>query len=268
MKNFRFLFLAFFITVLGISFIGAQSTTTNNIRGMSFNGTTGLFTVPTGQIAWGQNTDVGLDLGYHAIIHKGDATNLPAANVSLFKLVEFSAAYDVQPKDYSPGNDFIGGAKVQLPITKTNIAIGGNFQALNVGKTGDYSAGQLYVAVTYPGQFFSWPAETTMVVGKTFCKYAEDWDIDFGMGFDLVILPTYLNNFVHWVTDFSNFSYSWEAFGANATYRGDLNTGLRIDLAQIPALSKFKFQVDVLMTDAFDNDRSFSVGAVFGVPIL
>jgi hypothetical protein len=55
---------------------------------------------------------------------------------------------------------------------------------------------------------------------------------------------------------------------ADSWYRGDLNTGFRIDLSEIPALDKFKFVVDIFMVDAFDSNRSFSMGLVFGIPIL
>jgi len=284
MKNFRIIFAAILIAGLGLSGLAAQSSENSSLRGMSFNGATGLFSIPTGQIGFGSPTDVGLDLGYHAIINGGKATSIPMANVSLFKLVELSAAIDLQPDNtfcQDKGTDFLSGIKVQLPITSTNLALGGNFQSLNFNNdhsANRYSAGQIYLAVTYPGNFFSWPAETTMVVGKTFCNRDgyPSWDFDYGMGFDLVILPQYLNKFVHWVTDFGNFSYSVEAFGADPYYRGVLNTGLRIDLSQIPVLSKFKAQVDVLVTDVFDDNstgygvggRSFSIGAMFGLPIM
>jgi hypothetical protein len=193
--------------------------------------------------------------------------------------VEFSGAFDIQPKDYythDNGTDFIGGMKIQLPLTQTAIALGGNIQALNLGSNDParYNAGQIYVAVTYAGQFFNMPAETTVVLGKTFIEDQSNSNIDFGMGFDLILLPKIFQNYVHWITDFANFSYSVEPVGADSKYRGVLNTGLRLDLASIPSLSKFKFVIDVMVTDVLDDGdrwssgRSFSVGAVFGIPIL
>ncbi|MDR1863372.1 MAG: hypothetical protein LBQ67_05560, partial [Treponema sp.] len=80
--------------------------------------------------------------------------------------------------------------------------------------------------------------------------------------------PKIFQNYIHWVTDFSNFSYSIEPIGAYSAYRGVLNSGIRIDLASIPTLSKFKFVIDAIVTDAFDADRAFSLGLVFGIPIL
>jgi hypothetical protein len=187
--------------------------------------------------------------------------------------VEFSTAFDFQPKYHNgaeKATDFIGGLKVQFPVTATAIALGGNIQALNLGSDEPIrrNAGQIYVAVTYAGEFFTMPAETTVVVGKTFVEDVSSSNIDFGMGFDLILFPKIFQRYVHWITDFANFSYSREAFGADADFRGVLNTGLRIDLASIPALSKFKFVIDVEITDALDDKRAFSIGAVFGVPVL
>ncbi|MDR2617877.1 MAG: hypothetical protein LBC62_03295 [Treponema sp.] len=247
--------------VLAVSALGAQS-----LKGMSLNGSTGLYSIPSGRIGWERTSDFGLDLGYHAII-RNRASHIPKLSVSLFKWVELSGAVDIQPGDHQ--SDLIAGAKIQFPLTNTAIALGGNFQSLNVGN--EYyslNAGQVYLAVTYAGQFFNMPAETTVVLGKTFIKDNIDSNIDFGMGFDLVLLPKVFEKALHWVTDFANFSYSADPFGADFRSRGVLNTGLRVDLSIIPVLSKFKFVVDVLMADAFDDGRSFSVGTVFCIPIL
>ena len=284
MKRFRIIAISLVMAALIIPGLLAQSSGAstqrtnslglNSLKGMSLNGATGLYSIPSGRVGWDQSRDVGLDLGYHAIIGDGKATHLPKASVSLFKLVELSAAFDFQPDKYitpDKGTDFIGGLKVQLPFTtNTAIAVGGNFQGLNMANTGNYryNAGQVYAAVTYAGQFFNMPAETTAVFGKTFKEHHSDWNIDFGMGFDIIFFPKFFGRFIHWITDFANFSYSVEAFGADSWNRGVLNTGLRIDLSALPALNKFKFVVDVLMTDAFDDNRAFSIGVVFGVPIL
>ncbi|MCL2320105.1 MAG: hypothetical protein FWC45_08465 [Treponema sp.] len=266
MKNLQITGLAFVIALLLVPALEAQST----LRGMSLNGSTGLYSIPSGRTGWEKSSSFGLDLGYHAIIRGGAATNIPKISMSLFKFMELSAALDVQPNGYitpDKGTDFIGGIKFQLPIASSAIALGGNFQTLNAGIY-NYNAGQIYAAVTYAGQLFNMPAETSVVLGKTFKEKNTNWDIDFGMGFDLILLPRQLGRFVHWVSDFANFSYSVEAFGADALYRGVFNTGLRIDLSAIPDLSKFKFVIDVFVTDVLDKGRAFSLGAVFGVPVL
>jgi hypothetical protein len=271
-------FLLLIMAGLAVSGLSAQ---TSSLNGMSLNGATGLYSIPTGRIGWEKSSDFGLDFGYHTIIDE-KATHIPKVSASLFKWVELSAAFDIQPELYSGQDDrtdFIGGMKVQLPLTNTATAVGGNIQALNLGNNfkgpgGRYNAGQIYVAVTYAGNFFDMPAETTVVIGKTFVEDVSDSNIDFGMGFDLILLPKVFQRYVHWVTDFSNFSYSVEAIGANAQWRGVLNTGIRVDLASIPSLSKFKFVIDAMVADVLDdgstlgNGRSFSLGIVFGVPIL
>jgi hypothetical protein len=235
---------------------------------MNLNGATGLYSIPSGRIGWEQGAEVGLDFGYHTIF--GDKPNhIPAVSASLFRWVELSAAFDVQPNIGSLRNDdLLLGFKVQLPVTSTAIALGGNFQSINIGDDhGDTTAFQLYLAVTYPGTFFGMPSETSVVVGKTF-REESDSDIDFGMGFDLILFPKYLQNFVHWITDFSNFGYSVGSWETNAFYRGVLNTGIRINIAAAPALSKYKFVVDVMVTDFFDDrERSFALGLTAGLPI-
>jgi hypothetical protein len=268
MKFFR-VFLLIATAGLAVSGLSAQ---TSSLKAMSLNGATGLYSVPTGRIGWERSSNLGIDLGYHAIIDE-KATHIPKIALSLFKWIELSGAFDIQPKYYytaDNGTDFIGGLKIQFPVTNTAIALGGNIQALNLGSDEPWrrNAGQIYVAVTYAGDFFNMPAETTVVVGKTFAENYDNSDIDFGMGFDLILLPKVFQRYVHWVTDFANFSYSFEPIGADSRSRGVLNTGLRIDLASIPALSKFKFVIDAAITDALDEERAFSLGVVFGIPVL
>lgn len=275
MRYFMIAGFIIFFAALGIQGVTAQEQegTSTSLRSMSLNGSTGLYSIPTGKIGWERTRDIGFDLGYHAIINGGGAAHIPKFSISLFKWVELSAAFDIQPdghKTSTKGTDFIGGAKVQFPLKNSAIALGGNFQSLNMWNDGNsrYKAGQVYVAVTYSGQLFNVPAETTIVIGKTFGRDASNWDIDFGMGFDMVLFPKVFKKYVHWVTDYSNFSYSTEAFGAEAWGRGVLNTGIRVDLTVIPPFKKFKFVVDVLVTDIFDDNRAFSLGLVFGIPIL
>jgi hypothetical protein len=262
MRKFCLMLFCFVVTFMTIPFLNAQS-----IKGMSLNGATGLFSIPTARIGW-EASNFGIDLGYHAI-SKNKTDHIPAVSISLLKWVEFSGAFDIQPGNNQ--SDIILGAKIQFPIQNTILALGGNFQLINFEQRNNENqidmAWQVYIAVTYSGRFFDWPAETTLVLGKTFWKNYSDSNIDFGMGFDLILLPSILNNLVHWITDFANFSYSVNPFGADHAFRGVLNTGIRIDLSAIPALSRLKFAVDILMTDAFDSNRAYSVGLVFGVPI-
>lgn len=240
--------------------VGAQS-----LKGMSLNGATGLIGIPSGRIGWERTADLGFDLGYHTIFDDGENTHLPKASISLFRLAEISFAYDTQ--EDSDNADMIFGGKIQLPTDRTAVAIGANFQMLQQAGE-DENVQQIYIAATYPGQFFNMPAETTFVLGKSFGDIVADEDVDFGMGFDLLLFPDIFEGYVHWVNDFANFSYSYTPYAANAGLRGAFNTGIRIDLAANPALSRYKFVIDAIMTDALDEERAFGLGLAFGAPIL
>ena len=267
----RFFCVAIFFALICTSGLEAQASGAS-LKGMSFNGSTGLFSIPTGRIGWERSSNFGLDMGYHAIYSDTNVTHIPKVSMSLFNWLELNAAFDMQPDGFitpNNGGDSILGAKIQFPLTNTSLALGGNFQSLNVfnkNSTYRYHASQIYLAATYAGRFFEAPAETTVVVGKTFRENSNDTNIDFGMGFDMILLPRHLGGIFHWITDFSNFSYSVESFGSDAWYRGVINSGLRIDLSVIPPFRRFKFVVDLLITDALDSNRSFAAGAVFGVP--
>ena len=266
MKSIHITAIVFFAFILCSGNLEAQT-----LKGMSFNGSTGLYSIPTGRIGWERTSDLGLDLGYHALIGDGYVSHIPKISLSIFKWIELSAAFDIQPEKYrNSNNDFIGGIKIQFPLTKTALALGGNIQSLNMGSSVPqrYNAGQIYLAVSYAGAFFDMPAETTLVLGKTFMEGHPDSNIDFGMGFDLALLPKIFEHYVHWIVDFANFSYSVDPWNAEAWYRGVLNTGIRVDLTVIPVFKKFKFVLDVLVTDILDHNRGFSVGVVFGVPVF
>lgn len=256
----RALMLALVLSILSTAAVTAQS-----LKGMSLNGSTGLVSIPSGRIGWERSSDFGFDLGYHAIIDDNVTTHIPKASVSLFRTLEVSFAYDTQER--AENSDMIIGGKIQLPVKRaSSIAIGGNVQML---KTNDVEsdAQQIYLAATYPGDFFNMPAETTVVVGKSFGDAAPDDAIDFGMGFDLLLFPKTFQGYVHWINDFANFSYSQDARGADAGDRGVFNSGIRIDLGASDAFSGFKFVIDAIITDALDGNRAFALGLAFGAPL-
>ena len=249
----------FLILTVLTGFVSAEP-----LKGMSLNGATGLISIPTGRIGWERSADIGVDIGYHAIIDD-ETVHIPKASISLFKIAEIGFAYDTQ--DDSDNADTILHGKIQLPIQGSSaVAVGGNYQMLQTADE-DSDLTQIYLAATYPGEFFSMPAETTVVVGKSFGDEAPDDSVDFGMGFDLLLFPDIFQGFVHWINDFANFSYSADAYGADANFRGVFNSGVRIDLASIPAFSEFKFALDAIMTDALDDNRAFSLGLTFGAPL-
>ena len=252
------------VTVLTALLIAGVLVSAAPLKGMSLNGATGLVSIPTGRIGWERTTDLGLDFGYHAIVDD-ETSHIPKATISLFKLAEIGFAYDSQPGD--DNEDTILHGKIQLPMKGASaVAIGGNYQMLQQNGV-DTDVSQLYLAATYPGEFFGMPAETTVVVGKSFVEDASNENIDFGMGFDLLLFPDIFEGYIHWINDFANFSYSADAYGAEATFRGVFNSGIRIDLASIPAFSKYKFAIDAIITDALDENRAFSLGVAFGIPI-
>ena len=78
MKHFRITVLL--AAVLAVPGVGAQS---QSLRGMSLNGATGLYSIPTGRAGWEKTSSFGLDLGYHVII-KEKASHIPKLSVSLF----------------------------------------------------------------------------------------------------------------------------------------------------------------------------------------
>jgi hypothetical protein len=196
--------------------------------------------------------------------------HLIEANLSFLHMLEFSGALDFQPGGNHP-NDVLTGVKLQLPFGTVPIALGSSFQWKNWGRDNDeHWAIQIYGAVSYQAELVSWPVETTLVVGHTFIEDAGS-NIDFGLGFDLILFPRQLRNFLHLLIDYANFSYSADPWGAGAFYRGVLNTGIRIDLSKFPPLRNFNLALDVYMADAFDSrklgpgeGRSFGTGITFG----
>jgi len=251
------------------AFAQAAGRSSEGVRGQSLNGTTGLCYIPTGNIGW-EGGKAALDIGYRTIINNdAGASHIPAITLSLANWIEIAAAFDIQPNVGSQSNDdLLLGLKFRLP-TSAAVALGCNIQFINIGDDyRDWTSFQPYVAITYPGTFFTMRAETTLVFGKTFFSgLSNNSDIDFGMGFDLILFPDVFGNTVHWLIDFSNFNYNSDAWPHNpAGHRGVMNTGVRIDLSTIPSFSKYKFLIDLILNDVFDDGhRSFIAGAVFGL---
>jgi len=281
------IFAAFF-AFLAISSVFSQT----GFRGQSMSGATGLFSIPSGLIGW-EKGNMGLDIGYRTIINNDDgAACIPALTLSLLNFFEVSAALDIQPRadllqpldgKNQKNNDLILGFKLMLPFKETSVALGGNVQFINIGNDYyNYCAYQPYIAITYIGTFFNMSADTTLVFGKTFYSDGvngygpeNNSDIDFGMGFDLILFPDVFENALHMIIDFANFSYSDNAWPNNVTHhsgpaqnRGILNTGFRIDLSVLGPFKNFKLLLDFIFNDLFDDGgRSFTIGGVFGYKI-
>ena len=272
MKSAKLCVIALLISALAIPGLAAQSQEPGAVKGMSLSGATGLFSIPTARTGWERASSFAIDLGYHTIISEGYLSHIPKLSMSLFRFLELSAALDFQPDGFiNPDSttDLIAGAKIQIPLDNISIALGGNYQRLNTfNDDHHHNAGQVYMAFTYMARIFNSPAETSVVFGKTFMGNNTDSSIDFGVGFNIVLLPGQFGSFLNWVTDFANFSYSAEPFGADSWFRGVINTGLRLDFSAIKAFNKLRFAVDIMLADAFDTNRAFSAGLVIGVPIF
>jgi hypothetical protein len=256
---------------------------------MSLNGSTGLYTVPSGYTSWQDGVrQFGIDLGYHGI-YNTKPNHLVNLNLAPFRWLEVNVSYDFQynyvdsGRNYNKNDDLIMGAKLGIPIhslENTALGIGGNIQFLNLGESvylpnvkgynraagGSYIAGQVYAAITYSGTLLGSPAETSVMMGKTFYKDM-DSSIDFGMGFDFIIFPEHLSKLIHVIIDFSNFAYTDSPNPLISGDRGILSAGFRLDLSAIPPLSRIKLTMDGLITDGFDKGRSFALGMVFGLPL-
>jgi hypothetical protein len=242
----------------------------------TLGGPTGLITSPTAQIGWDGN-DLGLDGSMHYVApDTGDSFYIPAVTLSLFRRAEVGLAYVMQPEPPSDNEDLIIHGKLRFyPWDgggKSALALGGRCWWENWrSDSRDYKKYQLYLAATYGGDFFGLPAETSLVVGKTWGSKKNGDDkknIDFSMGFDLDMFPNTLKGYVHWISDFANYSYNYETYLTNdsdAWTRGVFNTGVRI--AILKDMSRFKLNVDALLLDALDKNRSWSIGVSGGAAL-
>ncbi len=264
MKRFALLTTAVFLFSAVLFLASSQPASAAAFMSPSFGGTTGYIATPSAKTGWAGKT-LALDIGYHYI---GDAEgcHIPKVNFQLFGRVELGMAFDIQDQ-HDDDNDMIIHGKFNFYNAGASaLAVGGNVQLIDMGNdTSNGTAGQFYVAVTYSGNFFGMPALTTLVLGKSFGTRTRNADVDFSMGFDLDFLPKYLKGYVHWVSDFANYSYSVEGLGSEARYRASFNTGFRFAILKT---SRYKFNIDIVMTDALDDNRSWSIGTAFGLAIL
>ncbi len=178
---------------------------------MSLGGATGLINTPTANTGW-EGRDIGVDAGFSALT-SDDGEYIMRANVQLFKIWELGFAYDNQDTKYA--NDWLIHTKIRFYGSGNSaIAVGGNVQFLDEYNNSaadddhenEYVDGQAYLAATYSSTFFSLPAETTIVIGKTFGDSVPHSDVDFSMRFDLDMFPSFFKGYVHWINDFSNYT--------------------------------------------------------------
>ncbi|MDC7218530.1 MAG: hypothetical protein PQJ59_01220 [Spirochaetales bacterium] len=239
-----------------------------SVKGHSVNGLTGLMTTPTARIGW-EKSDFGIDVGYAYLGEDGDATSIPRVTLSLFRKAEVSTAVafgDTEDLDImlagkfqfykSGGSSMAGGLDYSSYDYNTNI--NNDLETLL----------RPYVVATYSGDFFDAPAVTSMTFGWDLANGDDDGldfdNFNYSMGFEMAFFPKYFKNFIYWMSDFANYSFSAGSGGATGVNlsRGIFNTGFRIDPLKD---SKYKFIIDVVGTDMLDSNRGFMIDASFGM---
>lgn len=256
----------FLLTCL-IAFCLTFYVNSQSAKGLSLNGTTGLISTPTAHIGWEKSADIGIDVGYHNVSEDGadEAADIAKVNVSLFKRFEIGLAYDSGTVDDE--EDILFTGKLQFfNEGNTAAAIGGDYQQIKISEDDDtIIVKHLYLVSTFSGTFMDLPAITTICVGKYFGDDISEDDednINYSMGFQLGLFPSLFKNHVFWMNDFANYSYSYDPTGANSLVRGVFNTGIRIDPIKN---NKYKFVIDLIMTDALDANRAITLGGTIGL---
>ncbi|MDC7222728.1 MAG: hypothetical protein PQJ60_03240 [Spirochaetales bacterium] len=260
----RSLTVCFVFTVLFS--LSAQS----SVKGHAVNGLTGLMTTPTARIGW-EKSDIGIDLGYAYLGDGSDSTSVPRVTLSLFRKAEIAGAVAIGDTDdmeimlagkfqfyRSGGSSMAGGLDFSSYDSNTNVS--------NENST----LLRPYIVATYSGDFFDAPAVTSMTFGWDLDDGDEDGldfnNFNYSMGFEMSLFPETFKNFIYWMSDFANYSFSGSSGGATGLNlsRGIFNTGIRIDPLKD---SKFKFIIDVVGTDLLDSNRGFMIDASFGTAL-
>lgn len=248
------------ISIAALALFGT-SITAAAFKGPGLGGASGLIGIPTARTSWegSSSNSIGLDAGMH-YLGQGEAM-APKMLLTLFERFEVGGMYLGQDNNNAWGLNSKFRFAPWSGRGNSAIAIG---YRMDNGLTVEGTSHQLYLTTTYGGKFFGMSAESTMVMGKTFGDRSRDGDIDFGMGFELDFFPSVFNGYLHWINDFSNFSWhNWSR--TVGTNRGIFNTGARI--AVLKNHSRLKFDIDVLGTDLLDDNRGFAIGGVFGLRI-
>jgi len=238
----------------------AQNVSAGAVNGMTLNGSTGLIVVPDAHVGW-ERSKFGVDMGYGFVWSGGDRfDHLPRFAVSLFEKFEISGLMQM---NHDKIKNFVLGGKFQ--ITKsggTALAIGGDYEFFVPPEHGDSS--KIYLAATYGGDFFGMPAVTTATIGWQFWEQGNfSSQFIYGMGFSLSLFPQTFKNYVYWVTDFANFSYTVKDAMIYAGDRGAFNTGIRIHPIKE---GRFNLVIDIIGTDLLDDgNRGLSASLSGGI---
>ena len=246
----RFIIAVLLIAILALGGVSAQSVKAAAINDMTLNGSTGLIIVPDAHIGW-ENSKFGLDVGYGFVWTGGqNFDHLPRFAISLFQKFELTGLIQV---NHDKIQNFVFGGKFQLTRKgRTALALGGDFEWFDpFTPSSGHNSSKIYFAATYGGNFFGLPAVTTATIGWQMFEYGSfSSQFIYGMGFSLSLFPNAFKDFVYWVTDFANFSYTVAGAHIYASGRGAFNTGIRIH----PIKSgRFNMVIDILGTDLLDD---------------
>ncbi len=256
----KIIMAAVLIAVLASAGVFAQNVTAGAVNGMTLNGSTGLIVVPDAHVGW-EKAKFGVDLGYGFVWAGGqNFDHLPRFAVSLFEKFEISGLMQLNNGDLQ---NFVIGAKFQLTKSGgTALALGGDFEFYNPVQS--RNSAKIYLAATYGGNFFGMPAVTSATVGWQLLERGNfSSQFIYGMGFSLSLFPSTFENFVYWVTDFANFSYTVSGAMINASSRGAFNTGIRIHPIKD---GRFNLVIDILGTDLLDDgERGMSASISGGI---
>ncbi|MBB6480635.1 hypothetical protein [Spirochaeta isovalerica] len=243
-----------FVLIFVVPFaVSSQS----SVKGNSVNGATGIVTTPTARIGW-EYSDLGLDFGYSFLYGNGTA-HVPRVTFSFLKKAEIGVAFNIRGGD---DWDFLYHGKFQFYMNGGSaVAMGVMGDLSNVGGSSDVYLTP-YLVASYSGNFFKWPAVTTMMFGWRMLEAGSiSSNFAFSMGFELALAPQVFKNYVFWISDFSNYSFA-ERASINARDRGAFNTGIRIDPVK---KGKFKLVFDLIGTDLLESSRGLSASATFGI---
>lgn len=252
MKKYKTIIAILIFSIFPI-LLSAQS----SVKGSSVNGSTGLITTPTARIGW-EYSDFGIDGGY-SMLYNDQMDHVPRVTLSFLRKAEAGLAIDIHENDTQ--NLLFHGKFQFFREGGSSVAIGlnGDFE-LDNSDSGVYMTP--YLVASYSGSFFEWPAVTSMMIGWNMLENGDTTEnFAFSMGFELVLLPSVLRNYVYWISDFGNYSYSSNSM-IDSYSRGSFNSGLRIDPVKD---GEFKFVIDLVGTDLLDSGRGFMASATFGM---
>jgi hypothetical protein len=247
----------FAICIFVFSFFPVLLSAQSSVKGNTVGGTTGIIVTPTARIGW-EYSDFGIDFGY-SFLHNGQTDHVPAVNFSFLRKAEVGLAADIN--DDSTWNLLFHGKFQFFREGGSSVAMGVEGDFADMGSNSELFMTP-YLVASYSGNFFTWPAVTSMMFGWNMLELGEiTSNFSFSMGFELALAPQVFKNYIFWISDFSNYSYSSRSL-ISASHRGAFNTGIRIDPLK---KGKFKLVLDLIGTDLLDSERGFMASATFGI---